>query len=518
MSRRNPKDLFQLIKSLTPSEKRYIKKFASRHTIGKINKTVLLFDIIDKQKDYDNEGLLEKATFTNKKLLPELKKHLYQLILRALRSYHDDSTGIQEVRTLFHELEILYNKGLLSQSEKVLDRLEEKCTELEYFPELLNILYWRIKMTSAVSYEDVNEKDLADLESQIQTILKKVNVLSQYYTFSVKFFHRATATIGKSYIRTADKLKELDALVENSLVLKNEDYANSILATYFYHNTLGAYYGISNKVEKGYFHFKSLVNTLEQHVIWKKEYGYVYYNIVRNLALSCMQLHKYNEVSELLEKIQSIPFATIQAKTQAKIDAYNLKLELFICTGKFNEALLLIPEIVEFSDNSQSHIRKIDNYISYFYISIVYLSTSNYKTASHWLNKILNLQDKSIIIDIYSFSLILQLIIHYELKHYDLLSYIIRNTSRFLLSEKRLFEFEKTVLKFFKKFSSVSQKKNLNILYEEFRKEIISIDNTPYKRKEVEFFDLVSWLDSKIENRPFEEIVKEKAEALSRLS
>ncbi len=33
----------------------------------------------------------------------------------------------------------------------------------------------------------------------------------------------------------------------------------------------------------------------------------------------------------------------------------------------------------------------------------------------------------------------------------------------------------------------------------------------PYEKGAFEYFDFISWLESKIENRPFAEIIKEKA-------
>ena len=46
-------ELFDLIKSLSPSEKRAFKIFASRHVLGEENSYVLLFEAIDNLEVYD---------------------------------------------------------------------------------------------------------------------------------------------------------------------------------------------------------------------------------------------------------------------------------------------------------------------------------------------------------------------------------------------------------------------------------------------------------------------------------
>jgi hypothetical protein len=47
--------LFELVKAMSKSEKRYFKLMSSRHTIGKENNYVRLFDYLDKQSEYDED-------------------------------------------------------------------------------------------------------------------------------------------------------------------------------------------------------------------------------------------------------------------------------------------------------------------------------------------------------------------------------------------------------------------------------------------------------------------------------
>ena len=76
-------ELFQLIKSLTPSEKRYFKVNASKNGDSKSN-YLQLFEAMDAQKDlYDEQHL--KAKHSNKsfvKYLSAEKKHLREQIMK----------------------------------------------------------------------------------------------------------------------------------------------------------------------------------------------------------------------------------------------------------------------------------------------------------------------------------------------------------------------------------------------------------------------------------------------------
>ena len=94
-------DLFSLIKSLSKSEKRNFKLYASKHVIGEKNSYMDLFDCIEQQKEYD-EALIKK---TNKdkffiKRFAAHKGYLYVLILKSLRVFHSNRTVELELKEL----------------------------------------------------------------------------------------------------------------------------------------------------------------------------------------------------------------------------------------------------------------------------------------------------------------------------------------------------------------------------------------------------------------------------------
>jgi len=89
--------LFNLVNSLTGSEKRYFKLFVNKNQTGKHNKYILLFDAIDAQEIYDDEAL-RKIVYSNQPIqsrkFSELKNYLYELILKSLQGY-DEKTSVE---------------------------------------------------------------------------------------------------------------------------------------------------------------------------------------------------------------------------------------------------------------------------------------------------------------------------------------------------------------------------------------------------------------------------------------
>ena len=97
--------LFDLISSLTMSEKRYFKLFSSRHVIGESNDYIHLFNAIDKQNVY-SEDVLKKASYV--KNLSQEKNYLYRLVLKSLNAYHSSLNNKSRIFEFLKQVEILF--------------------------------------------------------------------------------------------------------------------------------------------------------------------------------------------------------------------------------------------------------------------------------------------------------------------------------------------------------------------------------------------------------------------------
>ena len=134
-------ELYDLIKSLTKSEKRFFKLHSALQSGDK--NYLRIFDAIDKQKTYDEEGLKKqfaKETFIRH--LPSEKNHLYKLILKALRAYHSESSISGILKQEIKNIEILYQKALYEECNKLLHRAKRIAKENERFYYWFELLNW----------------------------------------------------------------------------------------------------------------------------------------------------------------------------------------------------------------------------------------------------------------------------------------------------------------------------------------------------------------------------------------
>ena len=121
--------LLQLINSLQKAEKRNFKLFSNRNSGTNSLKVVQLFDVLDKTPLLNDESVLKKCGLVNKNQLANLKAHLYRQILASLRIIKANESIEIDMHEQLDNARILYNKGLLGQSLKLLDRLKEQAKD-----------------------------------------------------------------------------------------------------------------------------------------------------------------------------------------------------------------------------------------------------------------------------------------------------------------------------------------------------------------------------------------------------
>ena len=124
MPNSNPSPLFRLIKTLTKAEKRNFRLFVNRGAGREAVLFVQLFDVLDKQKSYDEEGIFKRIPAMKRSQLSNLKRHLYKQILTSLRLIETPKNIDLQVREQIDFAKILYNKGLYLQSLKVLEKVK----------------------------------------------------------------------------------------------------------------------------------------------------------------------------------------------------------------------------------------------------------------------------------------------------------------------------------------------------------------------------------------------------------
>jgi hypothetical protein len=107
------------------------------------------------------------------------------------------------------------------------------------------------------------------------------------------------------------------------------------------------------------------------------------------------------------------------------------------------------------------------------------------------------------------FSRILNLVAHYEAGMDQNLEALIKSTYKFLIKMDELHLVQKKFIAFLRNLSNIYPHE-LRKAFIELHKELKVFENHPFEKRSFMYLDIISWLESKIENVSVESVVKKK--------
>jgi len=508
-------ELFQLIKSLNKTEKGYFKKYASTHIIGEKNNYMKLFEAIEKQKKYDENAI--KKTFAAEtfiKHLPSEKNYLSDLILRSLTSYSSQVSAEFKIKELLLQTEVLFKKSLYKHCKKLLSKAKELSYKYENYILLLNILEWEKRIMSMEFYVSNTEEIIENVYCEEKLIIEKVQSINEYWKLAAKTYRLYTST---GSARNEEEVKSFANLMAKKHPW-NELQKLPYMAKIFRYNAYGFYYFSINDYKKSYEYIEKELILWENNPFQIKEHTTFYALALNNMVITCGRFKKYRERLIYIEKLRMIPrqwtriaYEDMDSKIFLRLCVFET--DTYIKTGECIKGIGLVPKIEEglkaFGDKL---IEKRSLLTVYFNISYLYFIAGDYSKALYWLNKILNHPYIDIGLDIICFAKILNLLIHFEMANVLLLEYVVKSTYRFLYKKNRLYRVETIILDFIrKKLPAMNNPKKRIESLKELREELIENAKDPKETKLLVYFDFPEWLQSKIENRSFADILSEKS-------
>lgn len=499
-------DLFQLIKSLDQSERRYFKIFASLHIKeSENNKYVRLFDAIDSQEQYDESEI--RKQFKNEKLLNQLhvaKNYLYNNILKSLRLYHSEKSKLNELMDLLRDVQILYDKSLYKQCRKHLDKAKKIAYEYEKYAQILAIIDWEKTLARTKAYYDFSEDELLNYYNEHNTAMENLSNINEYWKLTMKSFFLKKK---QGIIRDKSELEKFNLLIKNSL-LESESKAKTFLSKTFYYNIKGLYYHTNNDYKNLLKYCNKLIDLLEANPLLTNQENYI--AALNNLLLVQIEMGKFTEAIATINKLRAIETKSVSLQTRIFVTSYDTEINLYLKSGDFEKGIMLVPDIEAGIKNLKEKINKEAVVLFAFNISYLYFGAGDFDNSLKWLNKIINDKELNIREDIQCFARIINILVHYELNNFDLIDYIIKSTKRYLSGKNKLLKFEQTFLSYIKKLINSKNDKDKMYVYEQMLSELSALSKDDSEINLNEYFDFISWLESKIKNKKFQDVVKAK--------
>ncbi len=506
--------LFVLIKSLSKSEKRQFKLYVGRLGVNTDAKFLALFNLLDKLRKYDERQILESG-IVKKTQLSNLKAHLYKQILVSLRLNPVNQNARVQIREQLDFATILYQKGLYKQSLKILDKAKTFAIEHEE----KNVAYEIVELEKVIETQYITRSipDRADELAVQAKELSALNVMASKLSNLSLQLYGMMLKVG--YVRSDEDLQKVKTYFETHLPTYE-------LEKLGFREKLWLY--------KAHLWYSLLIQDFLSAYKYASKWVDLFYENEEMIPLNPVFFLKGNHY--LLESLFFVKYASQFRETLNRLEAQvespsfpqndniaslaflyinSNKLNLHFLEGTFDKGLYLV-NIIEYG--IKKHRERIDEHhimLLYYKIACLYFGHGDNKNCIIYLKKIISNKNLKMREDLMCFARVLSLVAHYEAGMDYHLEVQLKSTYKFLLKMNDLHAVQKEMIKFLRGLGDIyphELKNEFQKLYNELKK----YENHPYEKRAFLYLDILSWLESHLENKPVGQIIREKALAATR--
>ena len=493
-------------------EKRHIVLYASKYKDKESNHLLRMFDVLCKAKEMDETAIKKKyAHEAFVKNFAASKYKLQMLIMKSLDNYHSGHTITFEIQEMLRYFDILFGKGLFTHCRSVINKAQKLAEQYEKFPLLIEILQRQRSLFGRVPKSNEMGKNFALFFNLYEQTLQKIKNEKDYLHILVQVELR----MHQKGVARSEKESQLFKQVMANPILQNEGEALSTKAKLLFNAIHMDYWESQNNEEQALKYAMARLRIFETSEELIKENISQYITAYFNILNYFFRLNRPDELNDHLKIFHTIPirFKT-DPRDQIRIFAFSNILEMDLCklTGRFEEAVSLEATIKEGLEKYGNKLPYHLQFDLYFNLAYANFGAGKYKAASLWLRKIITEGTMPTRTYNYSYALLFNLVVHNELQEESLLESLTRSAYRHLLKMEHLHGFERAVINFIRKaLPGIHSGEELITAFITLKKELEKLAQDPYEKEGLVYFDFVSWLESKIEKRPFAEILREKA-------
>jgi pentatricopeptide repeat protein len=502
-------ELFDLIKSLTKSEKRFFKLSSSLQSGDK--NYLKLFDEIEKMDEYDEDHLkkvFKKESFV--KHLPSEKNHLYKTILKSLRSFHSDRSVSSVLRQEIKNIEILFFKALYKECGKFIARAKKTAYEYEkfyYLFELINLEKMLLEEAIEFGQFDTNLNEL--IEEELDVINKLRNLAEYQMLYSkINYLYRSGG-----FARNETERKEVEAIANHPLI-QGKNTALSIRAASICYYIQGLCAATNRDFDLSYVKFLKVKTILDTNPKIKEDLPKRYIRAMKNLLYCYIENSRLDEAEELISEMRELVnekgFDNTDSEVKIFTASYIAELLINDRRGDFSKSLAVADDIVEGMEKYGEKINKEQSIVFYYNLAYVYFGNEEYNKALKWVNMLLNDNEQKLRQDIYNFARFFNLVIHYELQNFELIEYLLKSTNRYLKKHEKEYQSEQVILKYFRKLAKTHTEISRVEVFKEFKTQLEKLMENPKEQVILQYFDFTSWIDSKIKRIPLSDAIKQR--------
>ena len=385
-------DLFFLIQSLSPNEKRYVSIYINKFSSTKNNYSIL-YQHIEKQTEYDEVELvkkLRKEPFV--KHIAVTKHYLFELILNAMREYYDEQFLEWKLKKQAAQIFVLSSKGLDKAAHKLLLKTKEEAWQYENYYVLLDIINHEKWLFGNRRIEIKNTQYGIEICEEENKAFFNLKVIQDYKTIWHELTFLELTHINYSVKDFQTKLTEC---TKHPLLQQKMETSSYLIKTW-YHSVWAHYFMLMQDKQQHFEHYREVVKIREQQLTAQPQIPLDLLATYYNFMMACYQNNAWTDLELYLQKIQTIETKSIEKKIKFFHDYYHGALLFYLGTKQYENGYALINEI-------QIGLKEYKNKIRLDFLiwiwqccGLICFFNKKYKEANKWWQQIQQLDKTEI--------------------------------------------------------------------------------------------------------------------------
>ena len=505
MSNRLTDTLFQLVQTFEKAEKRHFKLYIKRSSANEDLKIIRLFDALDNMPEYDEDKLMKKLSPITKTQLANLKTHLYKQLLASLRLLKTTDNVDLQLSEHLDNARLLYNKGLKIQSLRILEKAKEVARTNQKFNFLVQAISLEKKIETLHITRSTTDKtqQMAAEATEVSDHINRVTRLSNLALLLYRWY------VLNGHARNEEDEKNIKAYFKEHLPADINAVSGFYENLYLYQSY--CWYAFIRQDFLMYYRYSQKWIDLftEQPFLLNIETGH-YIKGMHNLLNAHFDLRNFKQFDSTLKQFEA--FAISDAgmrhdnfRTHTSIYINSARINYHLMKGTFNEGVKLVPEIESKLKEYALYVDRHRILVFTYKFASLYFGSGNYNKAIDYLMQIIN-GPLDLRMDLQCYARLMHLMAHYELGNDELIESLTKSVYRFMSKMKNLTVVEEEMFKFLRSAFNLSPKQ-LKPSLEKFLEKIKHLEKNRYETRTYAYLDIVSWVESKVQDKPMSEII-----------
>lgn len=436
-------DLFLLIRSLAPVEKRYFKVFAGREQRNGRNNYVRLFDTIDAIPEYD-EAAVKKALQTDAAIrnFAATKYQLYRLLLKSQYEFRAAKSPDIAAAEMICHTQTLQDKRLYDQALRMLAKAKRLANKHELLPLLLQILAQenRLLENSAAPNQIQRMSAIAAEEAEVHRKLVNQNEYSMLRAKITALRKTALQAL------TPAQLSELRDILAHPL-LSDVACALSLQAQKNFFRIRAEALTLASKKSTAHEAYTQLMHLWSQRPPNDQTDRQRYrLDLVSHLNV-CFAVQKFDEVEYTLARLKELRPASADEELKTFQSVVHIELLLHLLRADLAAGRAMASVIREGMQRFAGKLSTARTLTLLMNMGLINFLSGEWHAARDWMNAVPEIPEPRIRRDIRVTARLLMLLVHYELGNIGVLESMHRSLQRSLGNRAQEFPVVRLVLR-----------------------------------------------------------------------